>query len=299
MRKNATLKAAAVAAIAVAILGLAGRNPQHPFGYISRIKNRLLPNISILPKTGVLKGKTLVRRNVITQHRNITALVFGQSNSANHGLGLYKPRFPVYNFFRGKIYKAEDPLLGATGHGGSVWSRLGDMLIENRICDNVLLVPCGVSGSSIRDWVPGGEYYPRLQSTMEHFNKAGLRLTHVFWHQGETDNGGISGEEYKRLFLEIKNRLYSHGPRPQVFICVATWTRQMGTDGLLQQAQRELAREHPDIFLGPNTDLLISESDRYDGAHFSASGLDRFASAWIAALKKVALPEQDAPSGLP
>jgi len=52
--------------------------------------------------------------------RVMVALVFGQSNAANFGESPHKAREGVYNFYQGKLYAAQDPLLGADGNGGSV-----------------------------------------------------------------------------------------------------------------------------------------------------------------------------------
>jgi hypothetical protein len=35
---------------------------------------------------------------------------------------------------------------------------------------------------------------------------------------------------------------------------------------------------------GPDSDLIISDTDRYDGCHLTSLGLDRFAEAWVEAL---------------
>src|SRR5215203_6355453 len=57
------------------------------------------------------------------------ALTFGQSNAANRGQKKYTcHNKKVLVFNDGKLYRARDPLPGATGPGGSVWSLLGDML---------------------------------------------------------------------------------------------------------------------------------------------------------------------------
>jgi len=38
------------------------------------------------------------------------------------------------------------------------------------------------------------------------------------------------------------------------------------------------------IFAGPDTDILVSERDRYDGMHFSGSGQETFAARWVETL---------------
>ena len=41
---------------------------------------------------------------------SMVLFTLGQSNSANHGQGLYQPAKTVYNYYDGKLYRAADPL---------------------------------------------------------------------------------------------------------------------------------------------------------------------------------------------
>jgi len=59
--------------------------------------------------------------------------IIGQSNGGNHGETRHVARQAVFNFnaLDGLCYQACDPLLGATGDGGSPWCILGDALIAD------------------------------------------------------------------------------------------------------------------------------------------------------------------------
>ena len=63
---------------------------------------------------------------------SMVLFTFGQSNSANFGQRDYRYtcKKEVYNYFNDTIYKAKDPLLGADGGWASVWTLVGDKLIE-------------------------------------------------------------------------------------------------------------------------------------------------------------------------
>ena len=87
---------------------------------------------------------------------------FGQSNSANHGVGKYQPEHQVYNYFEGRLYPSSDPLIGATSYGAGVWNRLADKLIDEKITTKVTLVPIGVGGVEIAAWAKGGYLYDKL-----------------------------------------------------------------------------------------------------------------------------------------
>ena len=53
---------------------------------------------------------------------------FGQSNSANYAGHRFEINKDIVNFYNGKCYVANDPLLGATGRSGSVWIPLSEQL---------------------------------------------------------------------------------------------------------------------------------------------------------------------------
>jgi hypothetical protein len=97
-----------------------------------------------------------------SKKRVMVALVFGQSGAANAGETPRIATRDVYNFYKGKLYRAQDPLLGATGNGGSVWTRLGDKLIERQFYDAVVFVPIAVAGSTISRWRPGGDLHKSM-----------------------------------------------------------------------------------------------------------------------------------------
>ena len=40
-----------------------------------------------------------------------------------------------------------------------------------------------------------------------------------------------------------------------------------------------------EVASGVDTDSLVLASDRFDGTHFSASGQEKFADAWVALLR--------------
>ena len=79
--------------------------------------------------------------------RVMVALVFGQSNAANWGQGRRTAGANVQVFYKGRFYRASDPIKGADGEGGSVWTRLGDKLIAAKLYDKVIFVPVARGGS--------------------------------------------------------------------------------------------------------------------------------------------------------
>jgi hypothetical protein len=228
--------------------------------------------------------RTEVPVNSVHAQRVMVALVFGQSNSANSGETRYKSRQRVYNFYKGKIYAAQDPLLGAGGDGGSVWTRLGDELIEKNYYDSIVFVPLGVGSTEIARWKSDGDLHVAILQAIRDVKAQGLAITHLLWHQGESDAGKTSSAAYKSMFLDMLSSIRSHGVDAPIFVSVATRCQKGRPDKLIRQAQQELVNPSQGIYAGPDTDKL-GFGHRYDGCHFSDEGLGMHAQLWVEKLK--------------
>jgi hypothetical protein len=218
--------------------------------------------------------------------RTAVLLTAGQSNAANYGQMPVAPRDSVFNFnwFDGRCYRARDPLLGPDGNGGSVWTRLADLLVARGDYDQVLIAPIAVGGSALRRWVPGGDLHRRLVETDERLDAAGLRVTHVLWHQGERDAElGTSSEDYARQFGELVGALRELGIDAPVYAAVASACGGPRSEAV-RTAQRSLPLRFEGVRAGPDTDALDTLRDRYDACHFSDAGLDAHANAWLDAV---------------
>jgi len=212
-------------------------------------------------------------------------LTLGQSNAANEGELDYETQAAVYNFnpFDGACYEASDPLLGATGSGGSVWTRLADRLIAAGRAERIVIAPIAVGGSRIRRWAPGGDLYPRIGRTAAALDAAGLRVTHVLWHQGESDVD-TPPQAYVQSFTAMLGSLRAAGIDAPVYVAQASICKNGGS-AALRAVQRQLADELPGVRRGPNSDRLDRFAWRHDLCHFSAAGLDEHARLWFEVLQ--------------
>ena len=231
-------------------------------------------------------GKSGISCSRVVGDRTMVALVFGQSNSANHGQVPYESKREVYSFYKGKCYGAKDPLQGATGAGGSVWTRLGDKIIEGGLYEKVLIVPIGVGGTEIARWTEGGDLNPRIKSAIGQLKKRGVEITHMFWHQGESDSwGNTSKSEYKTAFMSMLEGIRGMDVNAPIYVAVATLCGGREKDYKIQQAQKELVNTKLNIYPGPDTDQIDNIVDRHDGCHFSRSGLGKHAQLWFNSIK--------------
>ena len=215
-------------------------------------------------------------------HNAAVILAMGQSNAANFAGTPYRPSRHVYNFnwTDGNCYRAQDPLLGATGRGGSVWSRLGDALIESGRYDEVLLVPVAVGGTSVRDWAGEAGPAARAVRAAQALERYGLKITYVLWHQGESDHE-MHKEVYQRLFARMTEYIRANAISAPVFVAMTSICDNYGSDQI-RQAQRELPFRLANVFAGPDTDAIDSIFDRADNlCHFSDRGAAIYARLWL------------------
>jgi len=209
-------------------------------------------------------------------------LTFGQSNSANHGQGSYKCHNQVLNYFNGDLYQAQEPLLGASGNGCSVWTRFSDLLIDGGLFKRVIIIPIGIGSSTIDCWA-NGDCNNTLQVALQLIVKDSIKITHIFWHQGESDNiENTSKEDYIACLGQILEQIRAFQIAAPFFVCTATYhpsitKKHNGIDPLIQSAQTEFVKMNQNVYAGPNTDLIDLAADRFDGVHFSERGLDKFA----------------------
>jgi hypothetical protein len=219
-------------------------------------------------------------------------LVMGQSNAANHGDGSHAAKERVYSFdfLRLQAYRAVDPLPGASGSGGSVWTRLGDRLIAEGVYRQVLFVPIAFGGTFVTDWIPGGAMHARTQLALSRLRSAlssrFLNFSAVLWQQGEAEanHTQMPASEYQRLFHEIAADLRENGVFAPVFVARSTLCdggdHPHNNHEAIRSAQVGLASTIGGILMGPDTDTIGTE-DRFDGCHLSQNGLQRCADLWF------------------
>ena len=218
----------------------------------------------------------------INKDNLMVILTLGQSHSANFGERKYKCKERVYFFYEEKFYLAKDPILGADGDKGSVWTRLGDDLIENDLSDTVIFINIGVGGSRIDMWRPGTCLHHKILESIDSFENYNLKITHIFWHQGSSDawyHSSNKALEYKHTFSEIVRSIRDYGVEAPIFICQSTYSYG-NSDYFIKKAQKDLVSMDRNIFPGPDSDS-IDYSYRYDGVHFSDKGLEILSDLWL------------------
>lgn len=190
----------------------------------------------------------------------------GQSNSANHAEKKYKTQFPrkVLNYYLGKCYSAQSPILGASGLEGEYITPLGDSLIENDSFSEVIIINKSMAGSMVGYWAKEGHLSTELAFSLSELNLQ-YRVTHTIWHQGESDFiNNTSFAQYRRSFLSLKLVLSQNGVTAPIFMVISTicgYNPNWISQNQVARAQKSLINNR-DVFLGMDTDANLTARDR-------------------------------------
>jgi hypothetical protein len=228
---------------------------------------------------------------IVNGDKTMIVLTFGQSNSANYGLGTYTCKNQeIYNYYKGDLYKAKEPLLGADGGACSVWTRVADMLIDSGLYKKVVIIPCGIGSTSVGCW-DNGPCHVKLAQTLDYLKKDHIQLTHIFWDQGETDNvDSTTKAQYKERLGNIIKFIRANQFNAPFFPSITSYCsfgndNPMGIDTQITNAQNEIIKEVKNVKRGPNTDSINLAYYRYDFLHFTEAGLDVLAHQWYKKIK--------------
>lgn len=213
----------------------------------------------------------------------------GQSNSANYGspaITASDDRVSAWNYANGAWTLATDPMPGAGGTGGSVWTRLGDLLAARE--DIPVAFAClGVGSTRVEQWIPGSTHYEsRLKTAVKAFPVNGFRA--VLWHQGESDSiDGVSAATYaSRLNSMITQSRTDAGWSIPWYVAEVSFhsSSLLANEEPVAAGQRQVVHADPLVFFGPSTDAFHLEDANggklRDSVHFNSAGLLDHATQW-------------------
>jgi hypothetical protein len=239
--------------------------------------------------------------------------VWGQSLAANAGHGRYAARNAdkTFVYMNGNYYPCIDPIVGADGTGGSVWSRFADAIlarpINNTIVTQVVIGCCAQGSTSINDWAPGGSEAPRLFRCLTDYLDTVGQPTHLAFSQGEADVRNLSTEQWLDQWQAMLASIRNLGCQSKIWTSIETICNlrtaadpfdedvirrtpdyyvktEIGRQSI-RAAQTLAGKFGPDTRLGPNLDLIDWHLRACgDGCHFGERGLTMAAQAWATAL---------------
>lgn len=205
---------------------------------------------------------------------------FGQSNSANHAGHRFETNKDIVNFYNGKCYVANDPMLGATGRSGSVWIPLSEQL---KIKDKtIVLSTFGVGGTKVSDWLNHDYLMPFYKENIDSLTKVYNKPNAVVWIQGESDVS-TPHEVYNEQLQDWFEMLRTDFSDSNIYVTGTSYCGNKSNESVLV-AQRKQAENIGAVYVG-STDKLVQQSYRYDDCHFSQMGTKALASliagSWI------------------
>ncbi len=215
--------------------------------------------------------------------RTLVIVTAGQSNAANHGEAATSPRNAALALHAGKCYAAHDPQPGASGSGGSPWPALADELIERGKTSRVLYVHCAITSTTVTMWNENPELVGCVRSAQEQLKVLGLAVNFVLWHQGEADaRENTANEPFRHHFSSVLTKLKSATENAPILVAQTSVCRNNPNE-IIRSAQAAMWNSANGVFPGPDTDSL-GDRERFDGCHFSRSGLKKVAYMWAQAL---------------
>jgi len=271
-----------------------------PYGFAKTIRDEIRVAMGNTPK----RLKFLPEKYVFTDTTNrqnvscafddpLVFLAIGQSNAANHlsTFGDVAPSAEAYQFFDGRCFLIEDPVLGATGERGSLWPDFAQRL-SKMSGRPVVFLTSAVGGSAIELWVADeSSYYARAAKQIELASEAGLTVDFVLWLQGEKDAELDTPQQvYAKRLEALIDRFdsdFETGSEPWWIIFQASVCYDFPAgDRDISGAQKAVADRLPRAIAGPNGDRLL-ERLRSDGCHFNADGKEKV----IAELAEIVMGE--------
>ena len=244
-------------------------------GFFSYPALRALRNV-VLQVIETRTGPTPIAKPTFTEPPFVL-LVLGQSNAANHAA--VRTEAPGhFAFAHGRFYPLADPLPGCTGAGGSAWPSFAQALAAGwagATTRRVVVACLAVTGSSVSEWAPERNYLEQVAATVSQLADAGLAVSAVVWHQGETDAvNRTSAADYEAALTVTLSRVHALAPPAPIFVCLASRPAQdQPASAAVRAAQQAVIERLAFVHAGVDTDLF-AESLRSDGVHFNLQGAE-------------------------
>ena len=225
-----------------------------------------------------LPPPTLDRQPVSCPAGAMVILVIGQSHGANYVSRRFVGMPGVFNAYQGRCYRALDPLLGAEGAKGNVWTQVGNDIVGRGIAPAVVILNPSIGSSKLHQWVGQGSLNGYLGSSIAGLPK-GLAISQVAIQIGEGDyQEGTNARDFRRSLNELIDFIRAQGIAAPVFVArESLYCSPARADNPIARVQRTFRADG--VHAGPNVDALPFE--RYDNCHLTGAGARDLASQWV------------------
>ena len=220
----------------------------------------------------------------LAKTRPLVLLALGQSNAGNHGSGPDPAGESVNLIVDGKCVRSSDPLPGATGRGGSIWSRLPGLLVGKKRNRQVVLSVLAVDATSIVDWTdPQRPLKSLLTDRIASLVKLGLPPSLILWQQGEADARDETTEnDYVTGLTKLSAIVDEAGVNAPILLARSTLCKSAPEENIRNAIAKIVAKDSR-FRLGPDTDALSGDNYR-TGCHLKMAGLEGAARMWASSI---------------
>ena len=209
---------------------------------------------------------------------------FGQSNSECFVFPNFVPpeTHNIYVYYNEETYQYTHPMAGSESTGACLFYDLGISYLKNissQHNSSVIFALAGCGGFTVKK-LKTCEYY--LHSTMRAVVKKYGRLDAVLYHQGESDAiAHTPTTQYSKILKSIIDAA--------TIIYKTKWfiARASNCCGGITSPSQQIRSAQWSIngtFKGPDTDLIIPCSTRWDNCHFTPKNAQIVATAWASAI---------------
>lgn len=189
------------------------------------------------------------------------------------------------NPYDGCYYIANDPVLGCSASAGYLNSGWHGMMCDKLIVagkySKVVVIPCGIGGSSVTQWNIGGVYNDRIRAVSALLTGMGITPTAWLWQQGTTDSiAGMDQNTYQtnlRAVIAYQRGLPGRSSDKWMIAQDTIYGANL-TSSAIRAAQLDVSTD-TNNYLGPDCDTMISPTYS-DGTHFNGVGNDAVAGLW-------------------
>jgi Carbohydrate esterase, sialic acid-specific acetylesterase/Secretion system C-terminal sorting domain len=185
--------------------------------------------------------------------------------------------------------------IGPRGVTAWCWGRLGDLL-ASRLNVPVLFYNAAYDATAVRNWqqtmnggntrdvylggpIPNGMPYANLRLSIQYYAATtGLRA--ILWHQGESDNFGLTSTPsyISDLQAVINKSRQEFGRNVGWVVARVSYDNLRGSNSNVINGQNAVISNTGNVFTGPNTDVI--QIPRPDDVHFQGNGIVDLANAW-------------------
>jgi hypothetical protein len=218
--------------------------------------------------------------------------ILGQSLVANNGVSNFNPGAALVqqiNPYDGVVYRAQDPILGASGTAGSMVSRIGNDLVAAGIFQRVILIPVAIGGTSVAQW-SSGVLNHRLRVAILRARQQEYTITFFIWDQGQGDLGTTKAAWIASFYGLIDTAL-GMGVTAPWFVAKDTFSSG-SVNSPVQEAQTDLwgtTYRGVNIHAGADIDSLTGANRQSGGsdAHLTDAGNAAASLLWRDAIDAV------------